>query len=279
MIATLRAHALSSAIHITAIGFYPNARFHEMKRRGHDDFILMYCAEGKGNLNYEGREQRIHAGDVFILPPSVEHAYRADSEQPWTLYWCHFQGNEAQAFFDFIYADASSKLLCRNSDIDFLYRFKELLDAARESACLETMVHASNLLRHILTRIERNNRVQQEKNSHEKHDLSLKIPRIQQFMRSHLSKTLTLDELARFSHCSKYHFSREYHRLTGSAPLKHFNEMKMEHACFLLEQTTLSVSAIATQLGFEDALYFSRVFRKVYRQAPTEYRKNLLVSP
>lgn len=52
----------------------------------------------------------------------------------------------------------------------------------------------------------------------------------------------------------------------------------MEHACFLLEQTSFKVSEIAEQLGYDDALYFSRVFRKVYGQAPSVYRKSLLVA-
>jgi len=50
----------------------------------------------------------------------------------------------------------------------------------------------------------------------------------------------------------------------------------MEHACFLLEQTSLSMAEIAYQVGYDDALYFSRVFRKVLGLAPSTYRKSLL---
>ncbi|MFT6028611.1 MAG: AraC family transcriptional regulator of arabinose operon [Oleiphilaceae bacterium] len=62
----------------------------------------------------------------------------------------------------------------------------------------------------------------------------------------------------------------------GSPPLKYFIELKMEHACFLLEQTSLSMAEIAYQVGYDDALYFSRVFRKVLGLAPSTYRKSLL---
>jgi AraC-like DNA-binding protein len=279
LLAALRRHPLSSACYITAIGFYPHARLHEMQRKDHDDYILMYCAEGKGNLLYEQQAFQIKMGDVFILPPKHAHAYQADSEQPWTLYWCHFQGKEASAFFDYIYQDLTVKLIAQMNEIDFLYWFKELVETARESIALENLIYASNLLRQILTRIERQNRLDKQSRQREKHSVSAALPKIQAFMRAHLNKQLNLEELAQLCTCSKFHFSRQYQQLTGKSPLRHFNELKMEHACFLLEQTAFSVSEIAQQLGYDDALYFSRVFRKVYQQAPSAYRKSLLVVP
>lgn len=278
LITRLKANPLSASLYITAIGYYPNARLHEMKRREHDDYILMYCAEGKGRVDFDSQLHQIGAGDVFILPPKQAHAYRADTEDPWTLYWCHFQGRNAQAFFNYIYLHAEQPLVCRIGDIDFLYWFKELMLVARETQNLENLIHGSNLLRQLLTRIERQNRKQCQSQSRLKHEVSLSIPKVQEFMRAHLNKPVTLEQLAKMCRCSKFHFSRQYHELTGKSPLKHFNEMKMEHACFLLEQTSFSVSEIGQQLGYDDALYFSRVFRKVYGLAPSVYRKSLLVS-
>lgn len=278
LISTLQSHPLTESVYITAIGYYPNARMHEMKRREHDDFILMYCAEGKGSVELQSQAQSVGAGDVFILPPKQAHAYQADADKPWTLYWCHFQGHNADAFFDYIYQNSAQALVEHIGDLDFLYWFKELMVVAREAQSLENLIHGSNLLRQLLTRIERHKRRQHQSQHRQKHDISLSIPKVQAFMQGHLNKPLTLEHLAKLCGCSKFHFSRQYHEITGKSPLKHFNEMKMEHACFLLEQTTFRVSEIADQLGYDDALYFSRVFRKVYGQAPSMYRKSLLVS-
>lgn len=278
MINSLQSHPLSASIYITAIGYYPNARLHEMKRREHDDYILMYCSEGKGSVEFQTHIYQVRAGDVFILPPKQAHSYQADTDTPWTLYWCHFQGRESDVFFQHIYQHLDGALLSRIADIDFLYWFRELMQVARETLCLENLIHGSHLLSQLLTRIEWHHRKQCLQQQPEKHDLRLSIPTVQEFMRAHLNKPLSLQQLANFCACSKFHFSRQYHAVTGKSPLKHFNEMKMEHACFLLEQTSYSVSEIAEQLGYDDALYFSRVFRKVCGLAPSVYRKSLLVS-
>ena len=44
-------------------------------------------------------------------------------------------------------------------------------------------------------------------------------------------------------------------------------------ACRLLTTTTLSIAVISSSLGFDDQLAFSRIFRKEYGDAPSEYRK------
>ena len=270
----LRKHPLTRAFYTTAIGYYPKAKFHEMKRSEHDDYILIYCADGRGYLTLNEDKQQIKAGELFIIPPNTPHTYQANEEQPWTVYWCHFQGEQARDFFSYVYSGSINiqipPCIIRNmTDIAFIQAFRELIETVRDSAEVSGFIHASNLFRHILTKIERQIKLG------DKYENGLSIPKIQKFMRANINKHLNLDELASLSLCSKYHFSRQYQLVTGISPLKHFIELKMEHACFLLEQTSLSMSEIASQLGYDDALYFSRVFRKVLGLSPSAYRKNL----
>ncbi|MEP1594525.1 MAG: helix-turn-helix transcriptional regulator, partial [Halieaceae bacterium] len=72
-----------------------------------------------------------------------------------------------------------------------------------------------------------------------------------------------------------FHFSNRYKKLTGYSPVKHFLNMKMEHACYLLDSSDLSVKAIASQLGYEDPLYFSRIFSKTIGMSPRSYRGSI----
>ncbi len=265
-------HPLTRSCYTTAIGYYPKAQSHEMKRNEHDDFILIYCAEGKGSITIKDNINSIKTGDLFILPPNTCHAYQADDEQPWTVYWCHFQGENAEDFYKYIYVDQQSHILNNITDIDFIQAFRELIATVRDNNQFSGFVHASNLFRHILTKIE-----QQTKQSDNENN-GLSIAKIQQFMRANINRHLSLEEFAALSHYSKYHFARQYQIMTGMSPVKHFIALKIEHACFLLEQTSLSMAEIASQLGYDDALYFSRVFRKVLGLAPSTYRKRLLQS-
>lgn len=265
----LEKHSLSSQIYATAIGYYPSASFHEMGRISHDDYILIYCADGEGYLKTDEYDGSISQGSLFILPPETPHKYFSSEDKPWTVFWFHFSGSLASEYFDYLYNN-TEKPVVQTHDTQILAGFRELINTARTSFTLDSFIYVSSLLSHLLLKSAR--AIQQTT----KAESGINVDQIQQYMREKINTTLYLDELASHSHVSKYHFSRRYHALTGMTPLQHFSHIKIEHACTLLEQTKLSISDIAYQLGYDDALYFSRVFKKQMKLSPRAYRKSLI---
>ncbi|WP_134703169.1 helix-turn-helix domain-containing protein [Ammoniphilus sp. YIM 78166] len=99
------------------------------------------------------------------------------------------------------------------------------------------------------------------------------IRQVIQYMKENLEKKMALDELARFCCLSKYHISHLFKKEMGISMLDFVNRMRVQKACLYLEQTELTVQQIAHQVGFEDANYFSRMFKKYTQYSPTEYRE------
>jgi AraC-like DNA-binding protein len=67
--------------------------------------------------------------------------------------------------------------------------------------------------------------------------------------------------------------SKKYKALTGYSPIQHFIHMKMERACYLLDSGQQPVGEVAERLGYQDAQYFSRLFKKVVGLSPSDYRQ------
>jgi len=82
-----------------------------------------------------------------------------------------------------------------------------------------------------------------------------------------------LDALAAMANLSRSHYADLFRKQTGYAPMDYFIRMRMHRACQLLDTTELSIKAVATELGYEDPLYFTRAFRAVVEVAPTAYRR------
>ena len=59
----------------------------------------------------------------------------------------------------------------------------------------------------------------------------------------------------------------------GKPPMQYLNEYRVEKACALLENTAYSVTDAALAVGFDDASYFARVFKKQTGVSPRNYRK------
>jgi AraC-like DNA-binding protein len=95
---------------------------------------------------------------------------------------------------------------------------------------------------------------------------------IHNFMREHLDERITLNQLADLTGLSPAHFATRYRALTGVSPIQHFLHLKVEQACQLLDTTDHSFTQISSLLGYDDNYYFSRLFKKVMGQSPTDYR-------
>lgn len=262
----LRRNPLSNDCYPSAMGYYPNASGHVMGRERHDDNLLIFCIDGKGVLEAQNRSLPVQGGDLVLLPANTPHYYRASREDPWTIYWCHFSGERAGDYVKLI-ADSGDLIFPISNRLKLVRDFQNLL-GVRETGYRELpFIHAANLLKQMLSFISLQSR-------HIQHSAisGFNLQHVEDTMRANLDKSLSLDELAAACNLSKYHFSTKYRKATGYSPIKHFLHMKIEMACQLLDTTELRISAVSETLGYDDPLYFSRLFRKVTGLSPKDYR-------
>jgi transcriptional regulator GlxA family with amidase domain len=89
-----------------------------------------------------------------------------------------------------------------------------------------------------------------------------------------LTTPLTIKELAQEAHLSVGHLQAMFRAQIGCSPLHYRQELRLQRACLLLEQTDLSVQQIAAQCGYVDVEYFGRAFKRTYRATPLRWRSN-----
>ncbi len=92
-----------------------------------------------------------------------------------------------------------------------------------------------------------------------------------EYIKSHLSEPIRLDELAEHVHLSKYHLLRQFKRITGDTVVTYVNRLRCEHAKRLLREGGRTVHQISEACGFESDSYFITVFKKFTAMTPTEY--------
>ena len=83
-------------------------------------------------------------------------------------------------------------------------------------------------------------------------------------------------DLARAAGLSPSHFTRLFRLWTGLPPGEYLLRKRVEQACKLLGDPTLSIKEVAARSGFDDPYYFSKVFRRVDGLTPTLFREALL---
>lgn len=268
MVEHLRQHPLTQDCYPTAAGYYPKAKGHTMERQQHDDNLLIYCMEGSGDVATPYCERSINKGEVLILPEGVPHKYAADTTQPWTIFWFHFDGNHAGALIDDLEYTHATPVLKVGLLPLLTSDLRRLLSLRQCGYRQSTYYYGGALIRQILNYL-----ALEIRSSRYRRRQTFDFNALESLMLENLDSELDLDTLAASANLSRHHFSTKYKQLTGLSPIKHFIHLKMERACHLLDSSNDSVTDVCAQVGYQDPLYFSRQFRKVIGMSPREYRK------
>ncbi|MCU6711439.1 helix-turn-helix domain-containing protein [Paenibacillus sp. J5C_2022] len=96
---------------------------------------------------------------------------------------------------------------------------------------------------------------------------------VRNYIHDHLKDDITLAGLAERFHFSPQYLAKRFKQEYNTTIIHYLNQQRMEKASSLLLHTDMSVQAIATESGFEELNYFSKVFRKYFGLSPTSYRK------
>ena len=270
MVEQMESDPLTAGLHITDIGHYPKAAYHFRERTVPvGQYILIYCTDGEGWFSIDGeRRQRVCANQYFILPPDRPHAYASDEEHPWNIYWVHFKGTLASA-----YISRTGETVTLNPGMNSRIKeritlFEEIFSTLKNGYSHENLRYVSSLFHHFLGslcywRQYRNAGATDEREAQDA---------IIHYMQENIEKKMQLADMARYAGYSTSHFSALFLRLTGHSPVAYFNLLKVQRACELLDFTDMKVNQISYKVGFDDAYYFSRLFKQVMGISPREYR-------
>lgn len=100
-----------------------------------------------------------------------------------------------------------------------------------------------------------------------------RIRAAEEYIKSNISKNVTRTQVAGYVHLNEEYFSRQFKKYTGYTYKDYDIMVRMETAKRLLEQTRLSISIIASKVGYDNFSHFSKAFKKYTDATPQEYRK------
>jgi len=96
------------------------------------------------------------------------------------------------------------------------------------------------------------------------------VRRAVRYMRTNFSRKISVDDIAANVGLSKYHFVREFKRITGTTPNRYLNAVRCQYARNLLEDGSHSVKEVAILCGFTNQSYFADVFRQRMGLLPSQ---------
>lgn len=115
--------------------------------------------------------------------------------------------------------------------------------------------------------------------THHRYPLSVLLAEALKYMQDHAAEDLSRDDVARIACLSPTHFSRVAKQTFGQSFTELLQRIRVEKAREMLDLTERSLVAIATDCGFSDQSYFTKIFQKIIGQTPGEYRRQRRQTP
>jgi AraC-like DNA-binding protein len=250
-------------------GFYPQAQWHFVERtEGTPQLVFIHCLQGEGWLEMGGTRWRVQPGQAIGILPGEPHAYGASTDNPWTIYWVHIAGAQAGRVARMLGVDAGKPLLNPGFDPALPPLYEAIISQLARGYASAILLDASLSLGRLVARLA----LDAARPEGMAASVSVRVERTLALMEQSLDGQIRVADLAEHANMSPSHFAAVFKRKTGFSVLDYFVRLKMQRAGYLLDSTTLSIKVIASELGFDDPLYFSRQFHRVHHCSPTAYR-------
>ena len=233
-----------------------------IRKKGRVDYHLVLVVKGSIEVMYHGEMFYLGKGGVFIYEPGAEHYYRALTAA--STFWIHFAGTAVCEIFSDM--DITAGVYESDAGAAVTDEFRILV--CRNGSTNERKLVLGTLL-NLLALIS--DGVHRSKHSEKRGDVK-NIDSIIEYMNMNYEKKLTVSTLAEMAGYSVSRFLHLFSETIGKPPMRYLRDIRLANACELLDTSEYPVSEVADLCGFNDPLYFSRVFADKYGLSPSVYR-------
>lgn len=244
----------------------PAETVHILRKSGRVDHHILLVLGGEAEIRRDGPPVVLRAGDAYYYAPNVRQEYIKNKT---FSCWLHFSGTGAETLVRRLAYPREGPLYCKN-----LTETKLLFNRASTEFFSNTP-HKDLLCAAIAVQILAQFTPARPSMRADDENASL-IYAAAQEMQKNFAGPVAVAELAKKYAMSEEKFSRLFKQLIGVPPYKYLSSIRLNYACYLLRSTSLPVSEIAYRSGYDDPLYFSKLFKKKYLSPPGEYRKKPL---
>jgi AraC-like DNA-binding protein len=229
-------------------------------------YLIHAVVRGKGIYRTETAEYTLGAGDVFLVYPNTTVTYTADPDDPWEYCWVGFNGSDAPHILESAGFRPDGPVL---NDLPYAAELQDALMRIYQGRG-NTLAHSVEMTGRLYVALSlflRNPVPPAE----EADSLADYTRQAMEYIHCRYSYPLLVEDIAAHIGISRSHLYRAFCAVTGKRPKTYLTEYRIQQACALLGSKDLSIAAIAQSVGYEDGLYFSKVFHKVKHMTPTEY--------
>lgn len=233
-----------------------------VRESGRSDWQILFIINGTLDVNTEYGQLAANENDIVVFPPRIKNDYvfKINKEGKNTAgYYIHYTGTAIDEIMGKTGITDISVL--KNMPLEVRRQFEWVLKYHKK----KEQYSALGYLLLILSSLKL-------QNTGEMTDCRKRIHDAASYISLHYTENIDAEECAELFNLSRSRFMHLFKDEFGVPPHNYMLNLRLEHAVELLRYSSLSISEVASQCGFSDAYYFTRLFTKNYGVSPTKYR-------
>ena len=237
---------------------------------GRNDYQLLYIAAGKGEFYFKGSKEPtiVTKGNMILFRPGEPQVYYYYAVDKTEVYWVHFTGWKVEEYLERYELPHHENVFYTGVTPDYPWIYNQMIrELQLQRVNYEDMI--SLYMHHIFITINRYIKEGRET----KNDTINDIERAAHYFKDNYNKPISVEQYAAEHLMSVNWFIHSFKSVMKVSPMQYIISLRIATAKGFLENSTKNIAEISNEVGYDNALYFSRLFRKCTGMSPTEYRK------
>ena len=240
-------------------------------QKGRRDYQILYVANGKTHFWFDGKEEIVNAGHMVLYKPEEIQKYVYYLEDNPEVFWIHFTGSDVKNILAYHGISLDEHVFYCGVLPDYKALFRKIIQELQ--LCRYGYEdYIASLFNDILLLVDR----QQHEQKKTTGNVQEQIERAAAYFNENYNTKISIDDYAESLHISTNWFIHNFKQYAGMSPAQYILSLRMVNAQSLLERTTYNIKEISEIVGYENPLYFSRVFKKEIGKSPAQYRKEMI---
>lgn len=225
-----------------------------------NSYIIHYVTCGRGWYN----GNPVETGQGFLIRPGHVEEYHADPNDPWELLWVVSEDEKMQTIYDTFSANPDTGV--------FSYDYAGAVCRAADAMLLmpNRVINSTEMLELFLGIYKHQERsaLRHREQSREQSYVDFAL----HYIHMNYQNPVTVGELTELLGISQPYLFRVFKAATGKSPKQYLSDYRLVQAKKLLQESQLSVTEVATSVGYGDVLAFSKFFSARQGISPQRYR-------
>lgn len=238
------------------------------------EYLIHVVLSGKGTFNVDGRSYDLTTNSLFLICPGITTKYKADDKDPWSYVWFGFNGLKAESVLRYAGLSRTSPISIVPDTTPYKHEVLGILESCQLTFPNEFKREA--YLYTLAAQLGDDLHSADDKSPEFTYSYQTYVDHTLDYIENNYFRNIRISDIADYIGINRSYLTSCFKKSMNMPPLVYLIEYRMKKAADMLINSSLPINEIATQVGYDDSLAFSKAFKNHTGTSPKTYRDNLI---